>query len=180
MEPEEDLAGGFDDFFELEKGDGRGKRGREGGKLTIMQRPRIPPIIKLRRNIQRIKARANITNDPKNQPHRRPRLADDHRHVLARHPQRAHPEEVDHPVHHERRLPVRVRIMHGQIAGCGLIAEGDAEGERDEAVGERHEEVGAHGGDPAVEDELVEAEGRVAGGDEEAHVRGHVECEGEE
>lgn len=145
-----------------------------------MQWPRIPPIIKLGRNIQRIKRRTDITNHPKDQPHRRPRLADDHRHVLARQAERPHAEEVDHPVHHERRLPVRIRIVRHLCFRRGLLVEGDLEGERDHAVCERHGEVGAHGGDPAVEDELVEVERRVAGRDEELHVRGHVEGEGEE
>lgn len=54
------------------------------------------------------------------------------------------------------------------------------EEERDEGVEEGHGEVGGHGGEPAIDDELVEVEWWVAGGDEELHVRGHVESEGEE
>ena len=153
---------------------------REEDKLTVMQRPRIPPIIKFRRDIQRIEGRTDVTYHPKDQPHRRPRLTNDHRHVLTCQAERPHAEEVDHPVHYERRLPVRVRIVRHLCGRRGLLVEGDLEGERDHAVCERHGEVGAHGREPAVEDELVEVERRVAGGDEELHMRRHVEGEGEE
>lgn len=145
-----------------------------------MQRPRIPPVIEFRRDIQRIKTRADVANHPKDQPHRRPRLADDHRHILARKTQRAHAEEVDHPVHQKRGMPVRICVMCWYISWHRLVIKRYLEGERDEAVGKRHGEVGAHGGDPAVKDELVEVQGRVAGGNEELHVCGHVEGEGKE
>lgn len=54
------------------------------------------------------------------------------------------------------------------------------EGERHHAVCEGHAEVGAHGGDPPVKHELAEVQWWMAGRDEEFHVRGHVEGEGEE
>ena len=100
-----------------------------GWKLTIVQRPRIPPVIELRRDIQRIETRADVANHPKDQPHRRPRLADNHRHVLARQSQRTHPEEVDHPIDDECGMPVRIRIMCWYRSWGRLIIERDLEGE---------------------------------------------------
>ena len=70
--------------------------------------------------------------------------------------------------------------MRYLFARRSRVVEGDLEGQGDEGVEERHGEVGGHSGKPAVDDELVEVERRVAGGDEELHVGGHVEGEGEE
>ena len=125
-------------------------------KLTVMQRPGVPPVIEFRRDIQGIETGADVANHPEDQPHGRPRLADDHRHVLASQSQRAHAEEIDHPIHQKCGMSVCVSIMCWYISRRWLAIEWDLKGEGDEAVGERHGEVGGHGGDPAVEDELVE------------------------
>lgn len=144
-----------------------------------MQRPRIPPVIELRRQVQRIKAGRHITDDPEDQPHCRPRLPDNHRHVFARQTQRYHPDPVDHPIHDESRRAVRIGVVRHLVPWRGRVVEGDLEGEGDEGVEERHGQVGGHGGEPAVDDELVEVKWRVAGGYEEFHVGRHVEGEGE-
>ena len=60
------------------------KQRRAGCFHNIMQRPRVAPIIPLRAQVQRVKGRRHISNDPEDQPHRRPRLSDDHRYILAR------------------------------------------------------------------------------------------------
>lgn len=103
-----------------------------------MQRPRIPPVVKLRRQVQRIKARRHITDNPEDQPHCRPRLPDNHRHVLARQAQRDHPDPVNHPVHDEGSSAVRVGVVRHLVAGRGRVIEGDLEGEGDEGVEEGH------------------------------------------
>ena len=108
----------------------------------IMQRPRIPPIKKPWTQFNRIKTRAHIRDHPKNQPKRRPRLPDHHRHVLARQPQRNHADEVDHPVHRERPPPKSIRAIENDVVRLRGIVEGDLERQTDHAVREGHEEVG--------------------------------------
>ncbi len=176
VEIEERGARGFDDW----KNVNTLSQNCEMRKLTLMQRPRIPPVVELRRQVQRIKARRHITDNPEDQPHRSPRLPNDHRHVLARQAQRYHPYPVDHPIHNESRCAVCVGIVCHLVPWRGWVVEGDLEGEGDEGIEKGHGQVGSHCGEPAVDDELVEVEWRVAGGDEELHVRGHVEGEGEE
>ena len=63
----------------------------------------------------------------------------------------------------------------------GAVGKGDLERERDERVGERHEEVGEHGSRPAHKDELPELDGRVGpAGRDELEVDGQEEGEAEE
>ena len=145
-----------------------------------MQRPRITPIIELRGQIQSIEARRNIADNPEYQPHRRPRLPDYHCDVFACESKRNHPDPINHPVHHEGCRAICIRVMRHFVPGRSRVVERDLESQRDEGVEERHGEVGGHGGEPAVDDELVEVEWRMAGGDDELHVGGHIECEGEE
>lgn len=80
----------------------RKKRRKRTAKNGGEKRGTDPPIIKRRTQLLRIEARANVRNHPKDQPHRRPRLSDDHRHILARHAQRRHADPIDHPIHLSR------------------------------------------------------------------------------
>lgn len=80
-------------------------------ELTLVQRPRIPPVVELRRQVQRIEARRHITDNPEDQPHRRPRLTDNHRHIFARQAQRYHSDPVDHPINNKSRSSVRVGVV---------------------------------------------------------------------
>ena len=146
-----------------------------------MQRPGISPIIPFRREVEAVKRRGDVGDDPEDEPERRPGLSDGHGDVLARHAEGDHADEVDGPVHHEGGVAVRVRVVgDGGVRG-GVVGEGDLEREGDEGVSERHEEVGDYGADPAHDDEFPEFDGRVrsAGGDE-LGVDGHEEGEAEE
>ena len=128
---------------------------------NIMQRPRVSPIVEFGRQVQGIKGRGDIGDDPEDQPHGRPGLTDDHGDILARQTQGDHADEVDHPIDDESSFPVRVRVVaHGRVRSVG-VRERDLERERDQAVGERHEEVGDDGAAPADDDEDVEFDRRV-------------------
>ena len=146
----------------------------------IMQRPRIPPIIPLRAQVQRVERGRDISDDPENQPHGRPRLSNDHGDVFARDSQSHHAHEVDHPIHHKRTFAVRVWVRgNGRVRGV-VIGKRDLKSEGDQAVGEGHEEVGEHGADPADDDEFPELDGRVSFRGDEFAVDGQVEGEAEE
>ena len=122
----------------------------------VVQRPGIPPIEKVRAQLDGIKSRAHITNHPENQPKRCPRLANHHRHVLACQAQRNHADEIDHPVHGKRAVAKGVSPVEGDVVRLRRVVEGDLEGKRDEAVGEGHEEVRHDCRDPAPENQLPE------------------------
>ena len=145
-----------------------------------MQRPGISPRIEARRQLNSIETRGHIGDDPEDQPHGRPRLPNHHGHVLARQPQRNHPHPINHPEHHKRCLTIGVRISDAGEHGARLVAEGDLERQGDERVGQGHEEIGGHGGDPAPDDELLELERRVPRRRDKLHVDGEEEGEGEE
>ena len=138
----------------------------------VVQRPRVAPVVPLRRQVEGVKGRRDVGDDPEDEPHGRPRLPDGHRDVLAREAEGDHADEVDHPVDDEGAFAVRVGVVGDRGAGGGGVREGDLEGEGDEGVGEGHEEVGQHGADPADEDELPEFDGRVASGRDEPGVDG--------
>ncbi len=145
-----------------------------------MQRPSIPPSIKPRRQFNSVEASRDVTDDPEDQPQRRPRLPDRHRDVLARQPERDHADEVDHPVDGEGAAAVGVRVLSDFGVRSGGVVEGDLEGQRYHRVGERQEEVDRDGGHPAPDDGLPEAEGGMAGWDHECDVDRHEEGEAEE
>ena len=153
---------------------------RAPGRLDdVVQRPGVAPVVPLGRQVEAVKRRRDVGDDPEDEPHGRPGLPDDHGDVLARQPEGDHADEVDHPVHDEGALAVGVRVVaHRRGRGVG---DGDLEGAGDEGVGEGHEEVGGHGAGPAHQDELPELDGRVrpAGGDE-LEVDGQEEGEAEE
>ena len=157
------------------------EQGAPGRLDDVVQRPGVAPVVPLGRQVEAVKRRGDVGDDPEDEPEGGPGLADGHGDVLARHPQGDHADEVDHPVHDEGALAVGVRVGgrgRGRARGVGKR---DLEGERDEGVGERHEEVGEHGSRPAHDDELPELDGRVrpAGGDE-LEVDGQEEGEAEE
>ena len=145
-----------------------------------MQRPSISPIIEMRRQLNRIESCSDIGNDPENQPHRRPRLSNHHRHILARQPQRNHSHPVDHPVHDKGALAIGLWVGHAGVHRARIVAEGDLKRQRDERVGQRHEEVGRNCGDPAPDDELGELERRVPRRCDKLHVDGEEKWEREE
>ena len=155
---------------------------RAPGRLdNVVQGPGVAPVVEPGRQVEAVKGRGDVGDDPEDEPHGRPGLADGHGHVLARQAQGDHADEVDHPVDDKGALAVGDRVVgHGGV-GRGAVGKGDLEGERDEGVGERHEEVGRHGAGPAHEDELPELDGRVgpAGGDE-LEIDGQEEGEAEE
>ena len=62
----------------------------------------------------------------------------------------------------------------------GRVVERDLEGQGNEGVEKGHGKVGGHGGEPAVDDKLIKVQWGMAGRDEESHVGGHIEGEGEE
>ena len=63
---------------------------------------------------------------------------------------------IDHPVNRERAAAEGVGVGGAQeVRGSGL-AEGDLEGERDQRVSQREEQVGENGRAPAPDDQLVE------------------------
>ena len=146
----------------------------------IMQRPRIPPVEKMRTQLKRIETRAHIRYHPKDQPERRPRLPHHHRHVLTRQPQRNHAHEVDHPVDRKRAASKGVRAVEDDVVRLRRVVERDLEGEGDEGVGERHEEVRGDGADPAPEDQLPLVEGWMALRGDELGVDGEEEGVAEE
>ena len=115
-----------------------------GPGLTVMQRPRIAPKIKPRRKRNAIKRRAYITDDPEDQPERRPWHANHHGHILTCQTKRDHADVVDHPVHRK----TAVVVGGGGICDFGWRrwgrGERDLEGERDEGVEEGEEEVGCY------------------------------------
>lgn len=126
--------------------DERRKRIARDIELTIMQRPGIAPIVELGRQLERVKARRYIRNDPKNQPHRRPRLPDQHRHVLARQPQRDHAHVINHPVYHKRAFAISVGVFSDLGRRSGRIRERGLKGKGNQRIGKRHETVGNDGG----------------------------------
>ena len=112
-------------------------------------------MIKPRRQLNIIEPRSHIRNDPKDEPHAHPRRADNHGHVLAGEAERAHAQEIEHPVHGEGAVAISYRVEEGSVGGVGLggygvgVGEVYLEGEADEGVGEGEEYVGCYGGEPA-------------------------------
>lgn len=148
-------------------------------QLTIMQGPGIAPIVELGRQLDRVEARRYIRNDPEDQPHGRPRLPDQHCHILAREAQRNHAHEINHPVYHKCAFAERVGVF-GNLGRCsGRIRERNLESKRNQRIGKRHETVGNNGGRPAPYDELPEFQRRVACRDEKFHVDWQIEGERE-
>ena len=159
MQIEERAAGRFDD---------------------VMQRPGVAPVIELGRQIEGVKRRGDVRDDPEDEPHGRPGLADDHGDVLAREAEGDHAHEVDHPVDDKGGFAVGVWVCGDGGGRGGGVGKGDLEGEGDEGVGEGHEEVGEHGADPADDDEFPEFDGRVPARGDELGVDGEEEGEAEE
>ena len=157
------------------------EEGAPGGLDDVVQRPGVAPVVPFGREVEAVKRRGDVCDDPEDEPHGRPGLADGHGDVLARQAEGDHADEVDHPVHDKGALAVGVRVVgHGRVWGRA-VGKGDLEGERDEGVGERHEEVGEHGADPAHDDELPEFDGRIRpAGRDELEVDGQEEGEAEE
>lgn len=83
-------------------------------------------------------------------------------------------------------MAVRHRISVCDIGDLRFARDGvgvrevDLEGHGDEGVGEGEHEVGAHCGEPAPDDHLVEFERWMALGVDVGHVNGEVEGEAEE
>ena len=155
---------------------------RAPGRLdNVVQRPGVAPVVPLGRQVEAVKRGGDVGDDPEDEPHGRPGLADDHGDVLTCHAEGDHADEVDHPVHDEGALAVRVWVLgHGRVRGSA-VGKRDLKLERDERVSERHEEVGEHSADPAHEDELPELDGRVRpAGRDEFEVDGQEEHEAEE
>lgn len=104
----------------------------------------------------------------KDKPHARPRLPDNHGHILARETKRTHADEVKHPVNEEGALSVGIRVpvfdergphLRGDRVAAGKV---DLECQGDEGVGKGEEEIGGDGAEPADYDELDKFEGWVA------------------
>lgn len=72
---------------------------KTGGALTRMQRPRVAPSVKRRRNLNIVERSRDVCDDPEDQPQSHPRRADHHSNVLTRETQRNHAKKVQHPVH---------------------------------------------------------------------------------
>ncbi len=154
---------------------------RAPGRLDdVMQRPRVAPIVPLGRQVERVKGRRDVCDDPEDEPHGRPGLADGHGDVFAREAEGDHADEVDHPVDDKGALAVGDGVGGDGGARGGGVVKGDLEGEGDERVGERHEEVGEDGAEPADDDEFPKLDGRVRAGGDEAGVDGQEEAEAEE
>ena len=157
---------------------------RAPGRLDdVVQRPGVTPVVPFGREVEAVKGRGDVGDDPEDEPEGGPGLADGHGDVLARHAERDHADEVDGPVDDEGGAAVRVRVVgDGRGVGRGrVVGEGDLERERDEGVGERHEEVGEDRAGPAHEDEFPELDGRVrTAGRDELGVDGQEEGEAEE
>lgn len=148
--------------------------------------PSITPLIEAWRPRDIVETRAHIGNDPEDEPHTRPRLPDDHGHILTRKSQGAHAHKVEHPVHGECAASVGVGVAvrnccHHCLTGDWIAArEVDLECERDERVGQGEEEVCGYSGAPAPDDELVELKWWMSFGFQVFDVNWEVECEGEE
>lgn len=154
---------------------------RAPGRLdNVVQGPGVAPVVPLGREVEGVEGGGDVGDDPEDEPHGRPGLADGHGHVLAREAEGDHADEVDHPVDDEGALAAGVGVVGDRCARGGRVAEGDLEGEGDEGVGEGHEEVGQYGADPADEDEFPEFDGRVPSGGDELAVDGQEEGETEE
>ena len=157
------------------------EEGAAGGLDDVVERPGVAPVVPLGGEVEGVEGGGDVGDDPEDEPHGRPGLADGHGDVFAREAQRDHADEVDHPVHGEGALAVGGGVVGDFGGGRGRVGKRDLEGERDEGVGERHEEVGAHGPAPADHDELPELDRRVpAAGDDEPGVDGQEEGEAEE
>ena len=156
------------------------EEGAAGGLDDVVQRPSVAPVVPAGREVEGVEGGRDVGDDPEDEPHGRPGLADDHGDILAREPERDHADEVDHPVDGEGAAAVGIGVGgDGRLRGRG-VREGNLEGERDEGVGERHAEVGRHGAEPADEDELPELDGRVPDWGHELAVDGQEEGEAEE
>lgn len=107
-----------------------------------MQRPRVTPVIPLRRQVEGVKGRGDVADDPEDEPHGGPGRPDGHCDVFAREAEGDHADEVDHPVDDEGAFGVRGGVVGDEGVRSGGVGKGDLEGERDEGVGEGHEEVG--------------------------------------
>ena len=156
------------------------EQGAPGRLDDVVQRPRVAPVVPLGRQVEGVEGRRHVGDDPEDEPHGRPRLPDDHGHVLAREAEGDHADEVDHPVDDEGALAVGVRVVGDRGGRSGGVGEGDLEGEGDERVSQGHEEVRQHGADPADEDKFPEFDGRVPSGCDELAVDGQEEGEAEE
>ena len=147
---------------------------------NIVQRPRVTPIVPLRCQVEGVKGRGDVGDDPEDEPHGRPRLPDGHGDVLAREAEGDHADEVDHPVDDKGALAVSLGAVGANGPRGGGVAKGDLVGEGDEGVGEGHEEVGQYGAHPANDDEFPEFDGRVAAWCDEFGVDGEEKGEAEE
>ena len=159
MQVEEHAAGRFDD---------------------VMQGPGVAPVVELGRQIEAVERGGDVCDDPEDEPHGGPGLADDHGDVLAREAEGDHAYEVEHPVDDKGAFAVGVWVGGDGGGRGGGVGKGDLEGEGDEGVGEGHEEVGEHGADPADDDEFPKFDGRVSAWGDELGVDGEEEGEAEE
>ena len=57
----------------------------------LVERPRVTPVEKMRAQFDGVETRAYVGNHPEDEPHRCPRLTDDHGYVLARQAKSDHP-----------------------------------------------------------------------------------------
>ena len=119
-----------------------------------MQRPRVPPIIELGRQVQRVETRRYVSDDPEDEPHGRPGLTDDHGDVLAGETQGDHAHAVDHPVDDKGAFTIGFRVLGDLGGGGAIVGERDLKSQRDEGVGKGEEEIGRDGGGPAPYDEV--------------------------
>ena len=101
---------------------------------NVVQRPRVAPVVPLRRQVQGVESGRHVGDDPEDEPHGRPRHPDRHRHVLAGETEGDHADKVDHPVDDECTFAVSGGISGDRRAGSGGVVEGDLEGEGDERV----------------------------------------------
>ena len=97
-----------------------------------MQRPSVAPVVEPGGEVEGVEARGHVGDDPEDEPERRPGLADDHGDVLAGDAEGDHAHEVDHPVHDESPLAVRVGARGDFRRGGRGVRKGDLEGEADE------------------------------------------------
>ena len=56
----------------------------------LVERPRVAPVEEMRAQLDRVETRADVRNHPEDEPHRCPRLTDDHGNVLARQAKSGH------------------------------------------------------------------------------------------
>lgn len=101
----------------------------------VMQRPRVAPIIPFRRQVEGVKGRGDVADDPEDEPHGGPGRPDGHCDVFAREAEGDHADEVDHPVDDEGAFGVRVGVVGDERVRSGGVGKGDLEGEGDEGVG---------------------------------------------